>query len=547
MAYANLPVVLISARRAPSLPFAYAEDMDLAMVVCTPFAVNEGGMAIDLKQTAIDPDIEIPPTRNTKAALEAALDDLQGNILKSHGRDHSRHLFITFKTENPEDRKKARERLAKMVASDRVTSALQQWREAQSYREVRETILGNGAMAKKDVAALIKAASATFVGVLLSADGYRALKLDKNHMPDDPSFLAGAKARVDVLNDPPVTKWEMTFQGNLHALVIVADDATDRLDTVVAKLKEELKDLCVMLSEETGTAMRLDANGKEDPSAPVREHFGFVDGISQPLFYARDIEKARTLQGGIDEYDPSAPLDQVLVKDPGGDKSNAYGSYFVYRKLEQNVAGFRADEQHLARQIAHYAHPKTTEPTAEDIALAGAYMVGRFQDGTPVVDRAVAGLGGLPNNFTYDADPDGVRCPFQAHARKTNPRGDKQRQFGQPLTQERAQRIVRRAISFGEVNLKPDPNKPVGLLFLCAQSSIADQFEFIQNQWANNKDFLRGGSSLDPVIGTQKYGAKREDGPKGEWPKLYGSRNEMDFSKNPPEVVGHTFAEHVGE
>ncbi|MFJ3307438.1 Dyp-type peroxidase [Streptomyces sp. NPDC086549] len=503
-------------------------------------------MAIDLKQTAIDPDIAIPPTRNTKEALRAALDDLQGNILKSHGRDHSHFLIITFKTDTPEIRTKARQWLAGLVAADRVTSALQQWEEAQSYREVQETILGNGAMSRKDVDALVKAASMTFVGVMLSADGYRALKLDKNQIPDDPSFLAGAKTRVDVLNDPPVEHWELAYQSNVHALVVVADDATDRLDTLVAKLKGELKDLCVMIAEETGTAMRLDANGNEDPLAPVREHFGFVDGISQPLFYARDIEKARTLQGGIDQYDPSAPLDQVLVKDPGG-KDNGYGSYFVYRKLQQDVNGFHDDEKRLAKKIAEHAHPKTPAPTPEDVALAGAYMVGRFQDGTPVVDRGVTGLGSLPNNFTFDADPDGVRCPFQAHIRKTNPRGDKQRQFGQPLTQERTQRIARRAISYGKVTLNADKGDEVGLLFLCAQSSIPDQFEFIQNQWANNKNFLRGGSGLDPVIG-QLYPDQPDDGTlAGHWPKLYGSRNELDFSTNPPSVVGHTFAERIGQ
>lgn len=504
-------------------------------------------MAIDLKQTAVDPDVEVPPTRNTKEALRAALGDLQGNVLKSHGRDHSSHLFVTFKSAKPEERKLAREWLARMVTSGRVTSALQQWREAQSYRDARDTILGNGAMSKKDVAALIKAASKTFVGVLVSADGYRALKLDDGRIPDDPSFLAGAKARVDVLNDPPVTKWEKTFQGTLHALVIVADDAADRLDKAVKALKDELAGLVSALGEETGTAMRLNAEGKPDPFAPVREHFGFADGVSQPLFYARDIEKERTRHGGIDEYDPSAPLDQVLLKDPGGDESTGYGSYFVYRKLEQDVAGFRGDEQVLAKQIAHYAHAKTPKPTDDDVALAGAYLVGRFQDGTPVVDREVDGIGNLPNNFGYDADPDGVRCPFQAHIRKMNPRGDKQRQFGQPLTQERAQRIVRRGISFGEVSLTPNPKKPVGLLFLCAQSSIPDQFEFIQNQWANNKVFLREGSGLDPVIGTQKYGEPRSKLPAGEWPRLYGSRNDLDFTKNPPEVVGHTFTERVGE
>jgi Dyp-type peroxidase family len=503
-------------------------------------------MAIDLKQTAIDPDVEIPPTRNTTAALKAALGDLQGNILKSHGRDHSRHLFITFPSQTAEQRTRARQWLAGMVAEDRVTSALRQWEEAKSYRAVRETILGDGAMSGSDVGALIESASKTFVGVLLSADGYRALRLDTRFMPDDPSFRAGAKARVDVLDDPPVKQWEPKFHGELHALVIVADDATDRLDTVVQTLKGELSKLGVTPGEETGTAMRLDGKGQENPAAPVREHFGFVDGISQPLFYARDIEQARVRQGGIDQYDPSAPLDQVLVSDPGG-TGDSYGSYFVYRKLEQDVKGFREDEKRLAKQIAHYAHPKSKEPTPEDIALAGAYMVGRFQDGTPVVDREVAGLGPLPNNFSFDADPDGVRCPFQAHVRKSNPRGDKQRQFGQPLTQERTVRIVRRGISYGKVTLQPGNDDKVGLLFLCAQSSIADQFEFIQNQWANNKVFLRAGSGIDPVIGQRKPGTKPDETDRAEWPKLYGSRNELDFSTSPPTVVGHTFKERVGD
>jgi Dyp-type peroxidase family len=512
-------------------------------------------MAIDLKQTAIDPDSpEIPPTRNTQKALKEALDDLQGNILKSHGRDHSRHLFITFKTDTADQRKKAREWLAGMAAEDRATSALRQWEEAKAYREFRELVRANG-MSAKEADALDKSVSKTFVGVLLSADGYRALKLDAHHMPDDPSFAAGAKSRTKLLNDPESKDWEAPFQQQLHALVIVADDATDRLEQFVRTLTDELTALGVTPHVETGTAMRLDKDGKEDPSAPVREHFGFVDGISQPLFYARDIANARDRQGGIDRYDPSAPLDQVLVKDPGGAKSTGYGSYFVYRKLEQDVQGFRADEKALAKSIASFAHPKKSDPTPEDVALAGAYMVGRFQDGTPVVDRNAAGMGDQPNNFSFDGDVDGVRCPFQAHVRKTNPRGDKQRQFGVPLTQERTQRIVRRGISYGKVTLDPHPSDgKVGLLFLCAQSSIADQFEFIQAAWANYQDFLTPGSGLDPVIGTLPHGKSRDAAVAQPWPKLYGSHNQLDFSKpqdpNPPGFptpMPHTFPQRVGQ
>ncbi len=31
--------------------------------------------------------------------------------------------------------------------------------------------------------------------------------------------------------------------------------------------------------------------------------------------------------------------------------------------------------------------------------------------------------GPVPNNFDYESDTAGAKCPFQAHIRKTNPRG----------------------------------------------------------------------------------------------------------------------------
>ncbi|MEX3100630.1 MULTISPECIES: Dyp-type peroxidase [unclassified Streptomyces] len=507
-------------------------------------------MAIDLRQTAINPDIkEIPPTRNTQADLRAVLKDLQGNILKSHGRDHSRHLFITFRASTKEERDKARKWLAALA----VTSAFTQREEARAYRETLATLGENGAFTPAEQRRMIEDASNVFVGVLVSAAGYRDLALGKDAMPDDPAFRDGAEKRTDLLNDPKKDQWEPGFRNTLHALVIAADDdATKRLGPLMEKLRGELKNLALHLHEETGAAMRLDAAGKWNKDAPVREHFGFVDGISQPLFFADDIDRARARQGGIDRYDPSAPLDQVLLKDPGGDRSTGYGSYFVYRKLEQNVPGFRAGEQALAKELAeHDGHQKPAPPTvvAGYTALAGAYMVGRFQDGTPVLERDEAGLGAQPNNFTFDGDVDGVRCPFQAHVRKTNPRGDKQRQFGVPLTQERSNRIVRRGISYGKVTLDPQPaDGKVGLLFLCAQSSIADQFEFIQAAWANYQDFLTPHSGLDPVIGTLPQKATPPPTPVAQpWPKKYGSHNQLDFSQNPPAPMSHTFPLAVGQ
>ncbi|WP_406276910.1 hypothetical protein OH799_07005 [Nocardia sp. NBC_00881] len=516
-------------------------------------------MAIDLTQTAIDPDNGgIPPTRNTKQALENALNDMQGNILKSHGRNHSVHLFITFKNGTAADRQNARDWLAKLAdkeAVPHVTSAMRQWEEAKAYRAALQIVRDNGKFATAEQWQRVRDASDVFVGVMLSIHGYRDLALGAGLTPDDPAFIVGAKNRVNDLHDPPMSQWDKKFQHDLHALVVLADDDAESVGLLATTLKDELEGISAAVEQEIGTAMRLDAKGHESPTAPVREHFGFVDGISQPLFFASDIEQARTRHGGIDQYDPSAPLGQVLVKDPAGGP-DGYGSYFVYRKLKQDVYGFRADKERLAAKIAEYAHPESEhespKPTEAHIALAGAYMVGRFQDGTPVVNRALAGQGELSNNFTFDADVDGIRCPFQAHVRKSNPRGDKLRQFGVPVTQERSRRIARRAISYGPVTLEPKDGEEVGLLFLCAQSSIADQFEFIQVAWANNEDFLRSSCGLDPVIGARDGGPPKDEAERAKaaeqpWPKLYGSRNELDFGKNPPQYTDWFFRQRVGQ
>lgn len=479
-------------------------------------------------QTAIDPGAPaVPPQQNTPEQLEAALQDTQGNILKSHGRDHSYHLFITFLTETEPQKLAARQWLA-TTAAGRVTSAWTQWTETGNRAQAIRDAGNHTSLA--DMNNVLLGITGTFVSLLLSADGYQALGLDATKMPEDPSFLAGAKQRVTELNDPPPSEWEEPFQGDLHALLIVADDDPTRLDSVVAGITEELKPVAQRVFAQAGTAMRVDADGNLSPDGQVHEHFGFADGVSQPLFFAKDIDTARSRTGGIDKYDPSVPLAQVLLKDPGGGE-HGYGSYFVYRKLKQNVPGFRAGERALALALTQQKDPKATEPTDADVALAGAYLVGRFKDGTPVVDQQENGLRTLPNNFTYDSDVNGVRCPLAAHVRKANPRGDKQRQFGVPVTEERSRRIARRGISFGPVTLDPTDADDVGLLFLCAQSSIIDQFEFIQALWANSQDFLRPRTGLDPIIGEAGPGEQAVNQP---WPKEYGSCNQLDFSTNPP-------------
>ncbi|MBM3222261.1 MAG: hypothetical protein FJZ47_00435 [Candidatus Tectomicrobia bacterium] len=162
---------------------------------------------------------------------------------------------------------------------------------------------------------------------------------------------------------------------------------------------------------------------------------------------------------------------RALVQDPYGRTGQDSGSYVVFRKLEQRVRAFKMMERRLAQAL---------NLTGEDAERAGAFIVGRFEDGTPVTLQATDGR--PTNAFTYVDDPDGGKCPLQAHVRKVTPR-----QPGTP-------RIVRRGIPYGarpplppgEPDLGAFPANGVGLLFICYQGSITRQFEYLQRALANN-------------------------------------------------------------
>jgi deferrochelatase/peroxidase EfeB len=200
-------------------------------------------------------------------------------------------------------------------------------------------------------------------------------------------------------------------------------------------------------------------------------------------------------QGERFVWDPQfAPLEAALVRDPGGASEDSYGSYLVFRKLEQNVAGFKAAEDRLADALELMGNAR---------ALAGALIVGRFENGTPVVAaKRPLVAAHVDNNFGFSGDPDGWRCPFQAHIRKCNPRGDSVA-LGATLQQERRHLMPRRGITYGTraPDLNDRPAGGVGLLFMAYNRSIGEQFEFTQNAWVNNGDFVRPGTGADPVIG----------------------------------------------
>jgi deferrochelatase/peroxidase EfeB len=163
--------------------------------------------------------------------------------------------------------------------------------------------------------------------------------------------------------------------------------------------------------------------------------------------------------------------------------------------------------------------------------LAGALVVGRFEDGTSVTMSDEAKGLVPPNDFNYAADAAGSRCPFHAHIRKTNPRTS-----SDPNLPERAHIMARRGITYEEpgksrktkasgagIEFTDQPTRGVGLLFIAYQQDIAAQFEFTQQRWINDTHFVAKGTGLDPLVGQGKKSAQR-------WPVEWGSAKRKAFS-----------------
>jgi Dyp-type peroxidase family len=425
--------------------------------------------------------------------LRKALDNLQGNILKGHGRNHSIHIFLHFKDAKETQDEKIKDKVKIWIGelAKRITSAQQQLDETEQYKKYR--IPGR-----------------LFMSFLLSAKGYEYL-----HLPlPNPShafhtaFSEGMQNAQERLNDPLPAKWDEGYRKEIHAMVLLADNDEPYLLREARNLFDDVRQYADICAVEHGRAMR-NAHGESV------EHFGYADGRNQPLFFQRDVEQERQNKDGTSVWDPSAGPDLVLVRDPYGRESDS-GSYLVFRKLEQHVRAFKEREIELAQALGL---------TGEDVERAGALVMGRFKDGTPVIFQRAPGSTPIPNNFTYADDPHGQKCPFQAHIRKVNPR---QQGIIYPG-------IVRRGITYGERIKEPKDNPSleelplagVGLLFMCYQRDIRRQFELLQGRWANDPRLPQGQEpGIDPIIGQHGVMGTGEQ----KWPAQWGDPREKHTS-----------------
>jgi len=409
------------------------------------------------------------------------LTQLQANIVKAHVRDHLQLLFLQF-TDAAEGRAFLKG-LAPLTKS------------AKTHLDEVEAFKASGTP------------GTAYVGVGLTSTGYAQIGVAAAKVPGaaapppnaaDP-FLKGMDSpeSIAALADPPRTDWEETFRHRIDAVVLIGDATKAKVDARRTKVNALLTAHVKLLGVETG---RGQLNGHGDGI----EQFGYVDGRSQPLFLVEDIADERHTKDGTSVWDPAFGLGRVLVPDSAApDPATQFGSFFVFRKLEQNVRLFRKAERDLAQALGLQG---------EDAKRAGATIVGRFRDGTPLTTQRARGAHSpVENDFDYDSDDLGEKCPFHGHIRKTNPRGSG---GFEPQEKERLHLMARRGQTYGTrtddppdetVPLSSRPTKDVGLLFMAFNSEIANQFQFTQKTWANNAGFPKVPSGspapgLDQVI-----------------------------------------------
>jgi Dyp-type peroxidase family len=463
-------------------------------------------------------------------------DDIQGHILVGFGGGYQALVGLRFRPET-----KAAAKAALLPWVDRVTST----RHALAIRRHR-----------REAPTKFATASLNEVQVAMALTAGGLAELTDNPGPDDAQFRQGAAKAAVGLGDAvdsagrPVG-WVVGDKEETtpHVLVVFAASEST-VDAARTRLLADLEGLVQIVYDERGLRLPFD-----------REHFGFVDGISQV-----------GVRGTVDgvpltsrHYTDSDPLSATFAKpgqplvwpgqfvfgypvqlsespEPGpvigNDPLLRNGSLLVFRRLRQDVAAFRAAMTKLAAEY-------TAAGVPTDAATAAALVVGRWPDGTPVSlspkapDPAISGDPHRINGFLYDAalpaadlapsaagamaggglpaavgavrfpgaagDLNGLSCPFFAHVRKVNPRDQAVDQGSSGVTLR--SQMLRRGVPYGTPFSEDEtavPPSDRGLLFLAYQTSIENQFNRLMTLWVNSRNAPPPGEGEDALLSADR-------------------------------------------
>jgi Dyp-type peroxidase family len=467
--------------------------------------------------------------------------EIQGNVLPGFNTPHQALLGIRFDAARASG---ARRWLASLLPS---VSTLA---EVNGYRVVRRQIRRRGDEPPSHP---------VWLNVAFDHKGLAVLAPD-THRIRDVRFRAGM-GETSNLGDPrdPAhpghpSRWVVggSPERTPEALLVVACDRLDPLRAEVVRMREA--------AEAHGLTVDYEQEGRGLDGEI--EHFGFRDGISSPGARGRltDADDDHLTRRTIDPSDeralrfgrPGQPLvwpgqfvfgyprqrpDDPVEPGPlsrGGLDWMDNGSFLVFRRLGQDVAAFR---DFLAAEASRLRDTGLTAMTPDRLA---ALLVGRWPAGTALVRNPAADPDPMAdrfevNHFGYAEpappvlvhDDRGVRtaagaaadrlgrvCPAFSHIRKVNPRDLPTDKGGPDRTLTFA--VLRRGIPWGDPYPATEREQATdsgdrGLLFLCYQTSIKDQFEVLNTDWMNRVHGPEGDAGQDLLVGQGSGpGAARE-------------------------------------
>lgn len=304
---------------------------------------------------------------------------------------------------------------------------------------------------------------------------------------DGPASDSSQQSLSDQGDSDPALWWAKKIKpADLHCIVhaYALDDAS--MKTIVAFIADAAT--AAGVTELFGT--KDDTRFEQARSLGDRIQFGYRDGISEPDLAwppAGLPPDAPSDPGTLDNFIigyPNAQPHPQSSPGPAGDSAAARfakdGCYNAFRVIAQDVAGFEAFLDANAPAVVE----KLGMTTADAREWIAAKVIGRWRNGSPLVLSPDA-----PDDATrdatvygYAADTTGMKCPFSAHTRVSNPRDEDVRATDQPVP-----RLARRGMPYGPLpGVDPDADRGLIGLFLCG--SFDTQFELIYG-WMNTNNF----------------------------------------------------------
>jgi deferrochelatase/peroxidase EfeB len=302
--------------------------------------------------------------------------------------------------------------------------------------------------------------------------------------------------------------WDPCFKQDFaHVLLSLHADEEDDLERLSKELKKS-GDAGFRGWDVPLEGRHLDKKPAKNNQAGRKAHFGFPDGISNPIIDGfhnpKPLRKSHApgeflLGYGNDEsFNPwllispsQRPNPWLLPRAPIKPEFFRNGSFAAFRQIQQHEKPFRTFVDDCAAKLG---------VTREYVR---AKLCGRWDDGSVVESGQNAskyGAGTKPANvdqFDFSNDQRGEGCPFGSHIRRMNPRADRVVPF-------RRRSLARRGMPYGPIydpNEQGEPERGLLGLFFCA--SLEDQFEHLVSEWGDSNPMgpANRGTAKDPLMG----------------------------------------------